>query len=169
MQYNIHPLFVHFPIAFLFIYSVIKVLPVQRWLPSVGWRDIERVLLVVGVLGAFASLSTGEAAEHLVRAERNLVDMHAAFATAATWMYGVLLAGEVALILSTKQFISMGNATLRNGIALIVRVCCNPTIAGTLAIAGFIAIAITGVLGGVITYGVTADPIAPFVLKVLGL
>ena len=58
MTYNIHPLFVHFPIAFLFIYSLIKIVPVKKWLPKVSWKDIERVLLVVGVLGAFAALSS---------------------------------------------------------------------------------------------------------------
>lgn len=38
-----------------------------------------------------------------------------------------------------------------------------------LALFGFIAIFVTGLLGGVLVYGPTADPLAPYVLKILGL
>lgn len=38
-----------------------------------------------------------------------------------------------------------------------------------LAVVGLFAITITGVLGGSIVYGTTADPLAPIVLKMLGL
>src|SRR5574343_1787155 len=94
MTYNIHPIFVHVPIAFLVIYSIIKVLPLQRWFPSVAWKHIERALLFFGVLGAFVALSTGEVAEHLSRPNRDLVETHSLFAATATWMYVLLLIGE---------------------------------------------------------------------------
>ena len=84
MTYNIHPLFVHFPIALLFVYSIIKILPLQKWLPNVAWKHIERVLLLVGVLGAFAALSTGEIAEHLTRPNHDLVETHQRAGSGAT-------------------------------------------------------------------------------------
>ncbi len=56
---------VHFPVALLLFYSIIKILPWSKWFPNVSWKHIERALLLAGVLGAFVSLSTGEVAEHL--------------------------------------------------------------------------------------------------------
>ena len=84
MMYNIHPLFVHFPIALLLIYSIIKILPLQKWLPAVAWKHIERALLFFGVLGAFAALSTGEIAEQMTRPNNDVVEAHSLFAAIAT-------------------------------------------------------------------------------------
>ena len=132
--YNIHPILVHFPIAFFFIYSIVKILPLRKWFPSIAWKDIERLLLVVGMLGAFAALATGDTAEHLTHRSHAIVEMHSNFAAASVFIYAVILAFTV-----------------------------------TLAILGFIGIFVTGLLGGAMVYGATADPIAPIVLKLLGL
>lgn len=166
-MYNIHPIFVHFPIALLFLYSAIKILPLKKWMPSVAWHDIERVLLLGGVLGAFAALATGDTAEHLVHPNRQLVNMHSSFGALSTWIYGVLLAGEIAAIFNKKYGARVGSlgALLR----MIEQVFCNKAFSVFLALAGLIAISITGMLGGVIAYGTTADPLAPFVLKILGI
>ncbi len=163
MSYNIHPILVHFPIAFLFIYALIKILPLKHWFPRVSWRQIERVLLVVGVFGAFAALATGEAAEHLLkpRPNRSLVEMHSTFAALSTWIFSVLLLGEIA---------SFFNIYRRNVIAQwIERVFCNKWFSALLALIGLVCISLTGLLGGVIAYGLTADPVAPFVLRILGI
>lgn len=170
MTYNIHPLFVHFPVAMLFIYSVIKVSPFKKWFPTVAWREIERVLLFVGVLGAFAALLTGDTAEHLVHPNRALVDAHSTFATISTFIYGALLVGEIAAIINAKNFI-YGKTWQRVSEILhfLETVLCNPIFSGILAALGFIAISITGMLGGTIAYGLTADPFAGTLLKLLGI
>lgn len=85
----------HFPIAFLVAYSVIKIFPLDRFFPSVSWRQIERVLLVLGLAGASLSLVTGETAEHLTKASHKIVESHSFFAGLATFLYGVLLFGEI--------------------------------------------------------------------------
>jgi uncharacterized membrane protein len=170
MTYNIHPLFVHFPIALLFLYSIIKVLPFKKWFPKVAWRDIERVLLLVGVLGAFAALATGDTAEHLVHPNRALVDAHSNFAAISTFIYGALLVGEIAAVINAKKFIyRKGWQWISVILHFVETVLCNPIFSGILAALGFIAISVTGLLGGTIAYGLTADPIAPFILKVLGI
>lgn len=170
MQYNIHPIIVHFPIALLFLYAIIKILPLQKWLPKVAWRDIERVLLLFGVLGAFAALATGDTAEHLVRPNRQLVDMHSNFGAASAWIFGALLVGEIAAIFNTyKDRISSSWQWLLQLSLFLEKILCNKIFSIILAIVGLIAIAITGLLGGVIAYGLTADPVAPFVVKLLGI
>lgn len=169
MQYNIHPLFVHFPIAFLCLYSVIKILPLARWFPNIAWKQIERTLLVVGVLGAFLSSSTGEAAEHLTNPDEALVEMHALFASLSTWLYGVLLVGEALAVLNKILIPKLSIpqlAKLTNGLEKLL---CHPVLSRIVAIAGLLAISVTGLLGGVMVYGTSADPVAPFVLRLLGL
>lgn len=168
MNYNIHPLIVHFPIALLVVYSVIKILPVRKWLPRVAWGQIEMLLLVCGVLGAMAASATGETAEHLARPDRNLVETHAFFAALSTWMYGLLLAAPIARALIDRfgQRIPSGITKLIQSIVSILE---KPFIVSMLVVVGLIAITLTGVLGGVMVYGTTADPIAPIVLRILGL
>lgn len=157
MTYNIHPLFVHFPIALLFLYSLIKVIPFNKWFPRLAWRDLERLLLALGILGAFAALLTGETAEHLAHPDRALVEMHSFFATTATCLYGLLLLGEL-LALVKQPLIAKLSGFLTHSV-----------ISRVLAGLGFIAIVITGVLGGVMVYGPSADPMAGLVLILLGL
>lgn len=170
MNYNIHPIFVHFPIALLFLYSIIKILPLQKWLPRIAWRDIERVLLAIGVLGAFAGLATGENAEHLIRPNHQLVNMHATFASAATWIYGALLAGEIFAILNAKNILFSQNLQfIPKLLHFFERVLCHPVFSVVLAVVGLFAISITGLLGGAIIYGTSADPVAHIVLKILGI
>jgi uncharacterized membrane protein len=170
MTYNIHPIFVHFPIALLFIYSLVKILPVRRWFPKVNWHDIEVFTLFFGVLGAFAALATGDTAEHLARPNRALVDMHSNFAGLATGLYGALLAGEIArwfnaCALSMKP----GLATLKKLTVLLEKILCNKTLSIILAVLALIAISVTGLLGGVMVYGTSADPFAAGLLKILGI
>ena len=169
MTYNIHPLFVHFPIAFLLLYSLIRILPFERLVPSLSWRHIQQILLLAGVLGAFLSNTTGELAEHLVRPEEALVEMHAFFALASTWIYGLLLGGEILFILNpylSKKFPLGSIATL---LLKVENLLTNRTLTLVLAIVGVVAISLTGLLGGVMVYGTSADPLAPFILKILGL
>lgn len=168
-MYNIHPILVHFPIALLFSYSIIKILPVGKWLPKVAWKDIERTLLFLGVLGAFAALATGDFAEHLFRPNRQLVEMHSTFAAAATWMYGALLLGEILAILNPRLLPKVGAAWLRSTLVFLEKILSNPVFSKILAFLALIAIAITGLLGGVMVYGLSADPIAGAVLKMLGI
>ena len=169
MTYNIHPIFVHFPVALLFVYSIIKILPLKKWIPSVAWRDVERVFLLVGVLGAFVALQTGEIAEHLVRANRDLVEMHSTFANISTWIYGILLAGEIFDVLNTYAVPKSNSEKLKYYFSSVKGILTKFAIPKTFASLGFIAISATGMLGGVIAYGVSADPLAPILLKILGI
>lgn len=162
MTYNIHPIFVHFPIALLSVYSLLKIVPLYKWFPSIAWKQIERALLLLGVLGGFASLYTGEIAEHLVRPEHDLVEMHSAFATISVWIYSALLVGEIILIIAMKR-------ALPNVIVGLGKILTNRWLSGVMALVALITISVTGLLGGVMVYGTSADPFAEIVLKLLGL
>ncbi|MEN9614123.1 MAG: hypothetical protein RLZZ347_430 [Candidatus Parcubacteria bacterium] len=169
MQYNLHPIFVHFPIALLFVYSIIKILPFQKWFPKVSWKHIERALLVVGVGGAFLALATGDTAERLAHANRQLVNAHSTFAGVATWLYGALLLGEILSVYNPKIFLKITSASLQKVLSALERFLTRPLFSRVIAFVALVAISITGLLGGVIVYGTTADPIAGFVLNILGI
>lgn len=169
MTYNIHPLVVHFPIALLLVYSFIKILPLAKYFPNVAWKHIERALLVFGVLGAFASLSTGEIAEELVNPNRKLVETHAFFANFSTWIYGLLLAGEILSYLNVSFIPRLQTSIITKLTFNLERLLTHPILSKVLAFVGFLAISLTGMLGGVMVYGLSADPLAPIVMQILGL
>ena len=169
-SYNIHPILVHFPIAFLFIYSIIKILPLQKWFPTVSWKQIERILLVVGVLGALAAFATGDTAQHLTHPNRQLVNAHANFAAISIFIYGILLAGEVLAVIN-KEYVPRLKLPnwINKFLSFIEKIIYNKVLTVALAFIGFITISLTGLLGGVMVYGPTADPIAQIILKLLGI
>lgn len=169
MTYNIHPLFVHFPIALLILYSFLKIVPFERWFSGIAWKQVRQVLLVFGVLGAFASLSTGEMAEELVRPDRNIVEMHELFANISTWVYVVLLLSEVMSLLNAYVVPKFKNQTLISAFLKLERFLSNRSLGILLAVVGLVSISVTGLLGGVMVYGLSADPFAPIVLNILGL
>ncbi len=169
MQYNIHPIFVHFPIALLSIYSIVVLIPFKKWLPRIAWHDITCTLLFFGVIGAFFALSTGEVAEHLTTQTNQLVETHALFATAATWIYGVLLIGALLNMGMVRDFLEKNRFLIRyqKHVSIIRNFLSNRYFVVVLSISGFVAITIAGVLGGVMVYGTTADPFASIVLRLL--
>lgn len=170
MTSNLHPLFVHFPIALLFIYSFIKIIPFQKLINSSSWKLTERVLLTFGVFGAFIALSTGETAEKLFKANPRLVEMHSTFASISTLVYSILLLGEILLVLSPYIENRLNpNNFFRKFLLIIKKVLNKNIISILLAFIGLLAISTTGLLGGVIVYGTTSDPLANFVLSALGI
>ncbi|MEN9605042.1 MAG: hypothetical protein RJB39_727 [Candidatus Parcubacteria bacterium] len=162
MTYNIHPIIVHFPIALLCIYSLLKIIPLYTWFPQTSWKQIERIFLVLGVLGACAALYTGEAAEHLLRPNHDLVEMHSMFAAISVWIYGALLLGEIIVWIGSKR-------ALPKIVGGLGKVLTHRALSTVLALCALVAISVTGLLGGVMVYGATADPFAAGILKMLGL
>jgi uncharacterized membrane protein len=169
MNYNIHPLLVHFPVAFLAIYSLIKIIPVSKWFPHISWKHIEITLLVIGFGGALIADSSGEVAEHLTRPNHALVEMHSLFAALSTWVYGIMLGAEISPFVRVRILDRLRLTPISKLLHFLERIVLHRVMSIILALAGLVAISLTGLLGGVIVYGVTADPIAPMVLKILGI
>mgnify|MGYP000951285919 CR=1 FL=1 len=170
---DIHPIIVHFPIALLAVYSVMELVRAHKLLAEKSWYYIKSAFLILGTLGAFAALSTGENAEHINRPAQKIVEMHQVFASASTWIFSILsilyLVGILENILGDKLQTSkyeiirkIWNIKLRIRNKLF-----KPVFLIPLAILGLVAIMTTGALGGAMVYGSSADPFVEFVYKIL--
>ncbi len=161
---NVHPLFVHFPIALLTLYALLEILPLARWFPRVPWDPIKMLLVVLGTLGAITAIATGSIAEHLItnRSLRPVIHLHQTFAGLTTIIFGFLATTYIIRFVfreypqlvdrfSSLSFLrTIGDSVLKRWIAI------------PLALMGIITITITSALGGIIVYGPDVDPIAKF-------
>ncbi len=134
-----------------------------------AWRQIERTFLFLGFLGALAAFATGDTARRLVMPDRALVRAHSFFAGLSIWLYGILLLGEIVAIVNAKYFSKNTSLPAAKYSSFLEKILCNRVYSGTLAFCALIALFLTGLLGGAMIYGVSADPLAPFVLKLLGI
>ena len=167
MTYNIHPIIVHFPIALLFIYSLIIIFPIERWFKNTSFTVTRRVLIILGFLGILASMSSGEAAQDFTSGSRDVIHAHEAFASASSWLYGLLLAGE--LLPFVIKWLPTWLVWLSPILNFCSKVLRNTTIVWLLALGGLLVLTITGMLGGILVHGTSADPLAPMLLNILGL
>lgn len=169
MTYNIHPIFVHFPIALLFLYSLIKILPFQKWFPKVSWKHIENAMLFVGVAGAFIALYTGSTASRLIHPNRQLVSIHSMFASIATLLYCLIVLGEILSYLIPVIIPKLNSPKFTNFLVFIQNILISPFVSKSLALLGLIAISLTGLLGGAMVYNTTADPMTGIILHMFGI
>jgi len=94
--------------------------------------------------------------------------MHEWFAGASNFVYSVLLASEIWSWLETTVK-RLKVEILSKLIKFIGNLITHKLTTVLLSILGLVCISITGMLGGIMVYGVSADPLAGPLLKLLGL
>jgi uncharacterized membrane protein len=170
---NIHPLFVHFPIGLLVVYSVLEIgayawpaLRRQSWLFGVN-----AFLLVVGVFAAFAALVTGGMAEELVEgsARAYILEVHAPISVVTTLLYLILAAAYLIRIsdrtgfgdrIAAKgRFFAWSWSIKRRFWGFFMDSWLLPFV----ALLALIGMTVTGALGAAIVYGPGADPFVTFI------
>lgn len=168
MTYDIHPLIVHFPIALLCIYSLIQILPVQRWLPAIHWRSVSSVLLFVGFLGTVAAASTGELAADLNSPNHEILELHETFASTTQIMYGILLGSQI-VKLAIARWQNLSKFRISSLLLVLSNFVDRRWVTILLSILGLGALVMTGVFGGAMVYGTSADPLAAPLLQLFGI
>lgn len=167
---DIHPLIVHFPIAFLGCYVVLELVPFSRWYSRMPWDSIKTFLVIFGTVGAMIALGTGSLAEENVGGSlRNVVEMHQSFATITTSIFGILA------VTYLIQWLFREHATLLrfapNSVALFGKAVSDFVLQRWLVVflslIGLIALGVTGALGGIIVYGPDLDPFTRFVYSLI--
>ena len=160
---NIHPLFVHFPIGILVLYTAFEILRFKIITKRPWYFEIKAVLSIIGTLAAYATASTGELAEDILRIsspdKMALVEIHSMYAVVTITIFSILAgsylfewlkkAGQVKII--TKiLFLNKLSYFIQKYSPLI-------------AIVGLVSITITGGLGASIVYGPDVDPFVTFI------
>ncbi len=165
---NVHPLLVHFPVAMFTVFAFLEFLPEKKIAKYIDINikyHIGLFLLVVGVAGASAALASGEAIEDSFRALNYIVEVHSAFATATTWIFGALLFAYIFKYIARLQFWTnlQKQFSFLQFVQKLANVLFQRQVRLLLAIIGLISISITGALGGAIAYGPEIDPFVSFV------
>lgn len=149
LNFNIHPLLVHFPIALLVVYSLLELTPVKRLTNLSYWFYIKITFLFLGILSIIPTGIAGKIIEEQFSEKDALVELHSNFAIAASVVYAIL-AGIYFLALLNRS---------NKQIKLILP---TPVIVA-ISLLGLLLIVITGALGGIIVYGPNLDPFTAFI------
>lgn len=157
---NIHPIFVHFPLAFLSVYAFFEIVRIKQFTRAQWYLPVKKALLYIGTLTSFLTLQTGEMAEEALGFHSNLVEAHSTWATGSVWIFAILAIAYLIPIFETKNWFSRIRFT--SVIAKYIRL-----YAPVIALIGLIAITIAGALGGAIVYGKNADPIVRIVYNLI--
>lgn len=146
-----------------------RILPAEKWLPRISWKALRLILITFGEIAALIAQTTGETAEHLGQHNRQILEMHSLLAQVSVVIYAILLTGELLFFLNHYLSAKIKYKPLLKFLEIIEKIFSDKTLAIILSTAGLITISLTGLLGGVMVYGVSADPLAPIILKFLKL
>jgi len=165
---DLHPLTVHFPIALLSLYSAMELARLPVLMRQPFWFPLKAVLLIVGVVGAFVSLGTGEEAAEAAMGnlDRQVLELHENFATVATWVYTVLTVGYVLMWLdrSTSKVRSLPAGLFL--VRLAGWIAASP-LSMAFALAGLLLMTVVGALGASMVYGPEIDPAVSVIYHLL--
>ncbi len=164
MSYNIHPIFVHFPIALLTIYGILELVRFRRIKDQPYWFYVKAVMVIIGAAAGWVTFLTGEMAEGMIPAGAsvnwNLLNTHSTFALLSVIIFSVLAVGYIIAWFERAGYAWTPLSKLK---WLIVET----PLVWLLALAGVACILITGALGGSIVYGPTNDPGTEFIYHLL--
>lgn len=167
---NIHPIFVHFPIALLSIYSVMEIIRFQKIVNSNPWPYIKATFVILGYFGASAAILTGEAAGEQYLGGRNLVETHERFAQLTELVYGLIALAYLIALFDQWGFSSrfqQGWLKLWTIASRYKTFILKPRIVVTLAVLGLLLVLTTGGLGAILVYGPENDPFTQLLYKLI--
>lgn len=136
------------------------------------WFYAKAIVLMVGGLGALVALNTGDMAKYSVEHGefivqipnfKQVVSTHENFADLSVGIFGTLAVCYLILWLNRENIVRLINqkkwvAQFWQILLKIAKFFVETNLVIVLALAGLISITITGGLGGVMVYGVNADP-----------
>jgi uncharacterized membrane protein len=157
---NLHPIFVHFPIALLSLYAVFELIRWRKLAAKEYWFHVKAVLVIVGFIASFIAIATGPEGQN----QAALVGMHENFAWASTILFGII---ALLYAIAWLQRAGAANSGILKSAARLEESISKPWVLVLLAVIGLALITITGALGGAITYGPDVDPVASFVYHIL--
>ncbi len=171
---NIHPLLVHFPVALLSFYAVLEIISFKK-VRSIFWIFyVKAVLVIGGFIGGLLASSSGEAIEHNFPMKENLIEIHSFWAGTTNVIFGIIAVVYLIVWIHKSNIIKLLPETVmgkiwRMKVMVAEKILYARSMMLILAMAGIIAVTITGALGASIVYGPEIDPIVKFIYtKLIG-
>lgn len=163
---NIHPLFVHFPIALLGLYSFLELIKTKGIQEKFNLLHTKVILLFVGLVGGFIALQTGDIASHLLsREERSsILHFHEMFAQMSIFLYGIMFLGYMLKFI--EPYLISKNFKFGRLITDLQIIILSPIVSISLSVLGLITLSIAGGLGGILVYGPNADFVTNFLYNI---
>ena len=105
---SLHPLVIHFPIAFLLLYIILEI--INLFLCSVQIKKMSLLILLLGVIGAIFSVITGNQSFQFLQTKLSLnqlhnsmIEQHEYFATLTIWYFFGILTFQIFNFLKRKN------------------------------------------------------------------
>ena len=167
---NIHPIFIHFPVALLTMYALLELVRFRSVMAQPYWFYVKAMFAITGSLATIVALVTGDMAESIVTRTnpslRPLIETHSDWAVITTTIFAVLafvylvewIQRHSKFFFRNKFLIAAWRFCLWAKNSIMMSYVLVP-----LAVAGLISVTITGSLGGAIAYGPNIDPVVHFV------
>ena len=171
---SLHPILIHFPIAFLSMYAVLECVRFRKVLAWPSYFYIKASLVVFGFCAAVAAYAAGPeglgahswsgyagvVGSNGRSIVRQIINMHSNFATMVLVVFGIIAASYVVVWIQQQYKIEQRAWSYLVILAEFIQ---RPFVIIVLALIGLVAVMITGALGGSIVYGPNVDPIVSFV------
>lgn len=169
MPLNIHPIFTHFPVALLTLYSLFELIRFKKITDQPYWFYIKACFVIIGTLSGYAAYTTGELLEDAFGGQ--LIEVHSFFASITLAIFAVI---SVAYLISWVEKTDLAAKIASSRFSAIWKVLVmfratlmRPLVSIIAAFLGLIAITVTGALGGALAYGPDVDPIVHFIYSLL--
>lgn len=168
MAFDFHPIFVHFPIALLSIYTCMEIIRFSYCTRQHWWFHTKAVLIITGFIGGVLALLSGDSASDAYHgtSTMNIIELHAAFAQVSMIVFGLLAFSYVIRWIDRDEKGSKLSGVLKEifvATAKVERTVFMTPVIILGAVIGFILLSIVGALGGAIVYGPDIDPVVSFV------
>lgn len=166
---SLHPAIVHIPIGLLVLYSLFELVPLTWIKQKEQWQFVKSILLIFGTIRAWALQSGDAASEGRTKA---IIGVHEIVAQVTTYIFVVLSVSQIIPIVREVVLRRISTSSVLSRIwGGIESVRFDGTKASNYNYTAwcFVALFMTGALGGAIAHGVDADPATAFVVRLFGL
>lgn len=165
---DVHPLLVHFPIAFLTFYSGLELIRIKILTKQPYYFPLKAILLFAGVLSAIPTILAGLLVKSKFT-DQSLVTLHETVNLIATSMFFVLAVCYLIIWINQHPPTFLKNMWWWSWKVKTAHILIETPVVFALAFIGFMLLTLGGALGGIIVFGPNIDPIAQFIAKFLNI